>query len=91
MTDVHHEIVYFTGRVQGVGFRYTTLQIAKEFEVAGVVRNLADGRVYLEVEGRAADVAAFISGVEERMHSYVRQTERSAGTRAPQFSGFTIQ
>jgi acylphosphatase len=60
MTDVHHETVYFTGRVQGVGFRYTTLQIAKEFEVAGVVRNLADGRVYLEVEGRAADVAALL-------------------------------
>ena len=33
MTDVHHETVYFTGRVQGVGFRYTTLQIAKEFEI----------------------------------------------------------
>ena len=43
------------------------------------------------VVGRAADVAAFISGVEERMHSYVRQTERTAGTRAPRFSGFTIQ
>ena len=53
--------VHYEGRVQGVGFRYTTLQIAKEFEVAGVVRNLADGRVHLEVEGRAADVAVLVA------------------------------
>jgi len=90
MADVHHETVYFTGHVQGVGFRYTALQIAKEFEVAGFVRNLPDGRVHLEAEGRASEVAAFVAGVEERMHGYVRKLERSAGQRAPQFTGFTI-
>ena len=37
MADVHHETVYFTGHVQGVGFRYTTLQVAKEFDVTGRV------------------------------------------------------
>lgn len=91
MADVHHETVYFTGHVQGVGFRYTALQTAKEFEVAGVVRNLPDGRVLLEAEGRASEVAAFVAGVEERMHGHVRKIERSAGRRAPQFRGFTIQ
>ena len=34
MADVHYETVYFSGRVQGVGFRYSTLQVAEEFEVA---------------------------------------------------------
>ena len=48
MADVYHETVYFSGRVQGVGFRFTTLQVAKEFEVAGFVSNLPDGRVRLE-------------------------------------------
>ena len=91
MSEVHHETVYFTGHVQGVGFRYTALQIAKEFEVAGFARNLPDGRVHLEAEGRASEVAAFIAGVEERMHGYVRKTERSSGRRAPQFSRFTIK
>jgi acylphosphatase len=91
MADVHHEIVFFAGRVQGVGFRYTALQVAKEFEVAGVVGNLADGRVQLEAEGQAAEVAAFIAAVEERMHGCIRQTERTAGTRAPQFRGFAIK
>lgn len=91
MADVQHETVYYTGHVQGVGFRYMTLQIAKEFEVAGFVRNLPDGRVQLEVEGEESELAAFLAGVDERMHGYVRKSERSTAKRAPVFSGFAIK
>jgi acylphosphatase len=91
MSEIHRESVFFSGRVQGVGFRYTTLQVAKEFEVAGFVRNLPDGRVQLEAEGRAEEVAAFVTALEERMHGYIRKTERSARVGAPQFTGFAIQ
>ncbi len=91
MSELHHETVFFTGRVQGVGFRYTTLQVAREFEVAGFVCNLPDGRVHLEAEGRPGEVAAFIAAVEERMHGHIRKTERSARMRPAQFSGFTIK
>ena len=91
MADVHHEIVFFTGRVQGVGFRYTTLQVAKEFEVSGFVTNLTDGRVQLEVEGRDTEVAAFVVAIEERMHGMIRKTERAAARRTPKFAGFAIK
>ena len=91
MADVHHETVFFTGRVQGVGFRYATLQVAKEFEVSGFVMNLADGRVQLEAEGRGEEVAAFVVAVEERLHGYIRKQERAGRTRAAQFSGFAIR
>ena len=91
MADVHHETVFFSGHVQGVGFRYAVLQVAKEFDVAGVVSNLADGRVQLEAEGAAADVTAFIAAVEEKMHGYIRKTERTVRQRGPQFTGFTIR
>ncbi len=91
MADVHHATVIFTGHVQGVGFRYTALQVAKEFEVTGAVRNLADGRVELEAEGSTEEVAAFVAAVEERMHGCIRKTERSADRRAPQFRGFAIK
>ncbi len=91
MADVHHATVVFTGHVQGVGFRYAALQVAKEFEVAGFVKNLPDGRVHLEVEGRPRDVEAFIAAIEERMHGHVRKTERATAARAPQFSGFAIK
>jgi len=91
MPDVHHQTVYFTGHVQGVGFRYTTLQVAKEFEVAGFVTNLADGRVQLEVEGERAEAEAFISAVEDRLHGYIRKTERSTRVRGAEFAGFAIK
>jgi acylphosphatase len=91
MPDVHHATVYFSGHVQGVGFRYSVLQVAKEFEVAGVVRNLADGRVELQAEGAAAEVDAFIAAVEDKMHGYIRKTERAATKRPAEFRGFAIR
>ena len=91
MADVHHAIVFFSGRVQGVGFRYAALEVAREFEVAGWVRNLTDGRVQLEVEGAPGEVAAYLAALEERMHGYIRKAERSDLARVPQFSGFSIQ
>jgi acylphosphatase len=91
MPDVHHEVVHFTGRVQGVGFRFQTLQVARGFEVAGFVRNLPDGRVELEAEGQPAEVAAFVAAVEEEMAGHIRKTERRAGRRPPCLAGFEIR
>jgi acylphosphatase len=91
MAETHHETVFFAGHVQGVGFRYSVLQVAMEYEVAGYVSNLADGRVQLEVEGTTSDVEAFIGAVQERMHGYIRKVERAGRKRAPQYSGFTIK
>jgi acylphosphatase len=90
MAEVQHERVFFSGHVQGVGFRYTTLQIAREFEVAGFVENLTDGRVLAEIEGPAGEIDSFIAAVEERMHGYVRKVERLTARRAARFSGFAI-
>ena len=91
MVEVHHVTVCFTGRVQGVGFRYQTLQVAKEFEVSGYVVNLSDGRVQLEAEGAAGEVRDFIAAVQERMTGYIRKVDQTAARRAPQFRGFSIR
>jgi len=91
MPEVHHETVYYEGRVQGVGFRYQTLHVAREFEVAGFVRNLPDGRVHLEVEGAAQEVEDFLQAVHERMEGFIRKVERSGHRRAPEFKGFMIR
>ena len=91
MTEVTHESVFFSGHVQGVGFRYATLQVAREFDVTGFVRNLADGRVQLEVEGDAGEIDAFLDELGETMHGYIRKSERSRTRREPQFNGFTIR
>lgn len=68
-------VVFYSGRVQGVGFRYTTLQVAKQFEVCGYVQNLPDGRVQLEAEGEKDQVDAFVNEVESELSSYIRKME----------------
>ena len=90
MADVHHATVFFSGRVQGVGFRYAALQIAREFEVAGYVANLPDGRVQIEAEGSKEELEAYFTALGERMQGNIRKAERSDRTRPAQFSGFVI-
>ena len=91
MSAICHATVFFSGRVQGVGFRYQTVQVAKEFDVSGWVMNLPDGRVQLEAEGRPGEVDDFIAALHERMEGHIRKTEQTKETRAPQFSGFIIR
>jgi acylphosphatase len=91
MLEVQHDTVHFSGHVQGVGFRYQTSQVAREFEVSGYVANLPDGRVRLEAEGQPAEVAAFVESVGERLHGYIRKTEKTSARRVPQFKGFMIR
>jgi acylphosphatase len=55
--------VIFSGRVQGVGFRYTVTELAAHFEVTGIVRNLWDGDVELIAEGNEAELVDFINQI----------------------------
>jgi len=83
--------VYYSGRVQGVGFRYTCLWLARGFEVGGHVRNLPDGRVELVAEGEETDLDGFLSAIEREMAVYIKgvvlETESPEG--GP-LSGFVI-
>ncbi|MGH9675651.1 MAG: acylphosphatase [Candidatus Acidiferrum sp.] len=66
MTGVCKRVIY-SGRVQGVGFRYVSRQLAERHGVNGFVRNLIDGRVELLAEGDAATVDAFLAAVDVAM------------------------
>ena len=66
---------WFEGHVQGVGFRYQTMSVAKGFEVSGTVRNLPDGRVLLCSEGDESEVKAFQEAVADELKSYIRKFE----------------
>lgn len=57
--------VIFEGRVQGVGFRYTVKDLSRGFDVCGIVRNLADGSVELQVMGEPDEVESFIKEIAE--------------------------
>jgi len=60
-------VVHYTGRVQGVGFRWTTANLARGFAVAGTVQNLPDGRVRLDAQGQRDQVNALLSAVDQAM------------------------
>jgi len=57
--------VWYSGRVQGVGFRYTARTVAAGFDVSGTVRNLPDGRVELVAEGEKAELKAFGEAIRD--------------------------
>ena len=72
MNDLFRMNCWFEGRVQGVGFRFRTTRISNEFKVTGTVRNLADGRVHLYVEGEESEVRAFQQAVALKLKDYIR-------------------
>lgn len=88
---IARSIVHFGGHVQGVGFRYAVLQIAKEFEISGYVCNLADGRVLLEAEGERSEVEQFVGAISDRMTGYIRKVERTDESGPRQHRGFAIR
>jgi acylphosphatase len=57
--------IIYSGRVQGVGFRYAAKMMARGFDVTGTVRNLTDGRVELIAEGERAELEAFQAAIRE--------------------------
>ena len=63
MSGSKSAIVTFSGRVQGVGFRFTTNEIAGKYAVVGWVRNLSNGRVQLVVKGSTNQVDGFIDEI----------------------------
>lgn len=85
------EAVFFSGRVQGVGFRYSVRQVAKGYEVTGYVRNLADGRVELVAQGTDRERKAFIAAIEEEMEGYIQNVERKALDETELFHDFSIR
>lgn len=83
--------VFYTGRVQGVGFRYTTREIAKGFEVSGYVQNLDDGRVELVAEGEEDEVREFLKAVREsQLGDYIRNVAEAWKTTTENCKGFVI-
>jgi acylphosphatase len=90
MTAERREI-RFTGRVQGVGFRYTTSRIAEQFPVTGWVRNLADGSVQCVVEGATDEIERFLAAVRTSMADNIAEAEVRPAPATGEFDGFTIK
>jgi acylphosphatase len=83
--------IFYSGRVQGVGFRYTVKSVASGFEVTGTVRNLPDGRVELIAEGAKAQLEAFRRGIRESgLEHFIDKEDVGWGEAKNEFRGFEI-
>ena len=84
--------VFFSGRVQGVGFRMTARRLASGFDVGGWVQNLPDGRVELVVQGESGEVRRFLEALRAEFARNLRGVEELVEPFDPEIrKGVTIR
>ena len=83
--------VFFSGTVQGVGFRFTAERLARRFPVTGFVRNLDDGRVEVVAEGEEPQLVEFLTAIRgSGMKDYIRDVEAHWSNGEDAFKRFSI-
>jgi acylphosphatase len=83
--------VFYTGRVQGVGFRATTKRVAHGYDVTGIVRNLPDGRVEMVAEGDRGELEEFQQAIRDAgLRHFIRNEEVRWMPPSNEFRGFEI-
>jgi acylphosphatase len=88
---VEQRAIYFTGRVQGVGFRFTAQRIASNFSVSGYVQNLPDGRVLLMVQGEGREIERLLAAVAEKMGQNIHSVRSIPQAALEPLQGFAIR
>lgn len=83
--------VTFRGKVQGVGFRATAKDFAREFPISGWVRNEPDGAVMLVIEGEEEDLDRYLDALRQAMHDRIRSEELESFEVERGYTGFEIR
>lgn len=83
--------VYFDGRVQGVGFRFTAVEVARQTRVYGWVKNLDDSRVEVVAEAEEETLKDFLRDLSGRFSHYIRDKEVEWLDASGEFRDFTIK
>ena len=83
--------VFYSGRVQGVGFRFTTEDLAQRFNISGWVRNLRDGRVELVAEAEESRLDTFLSSIESYFKNYILDIDIQKEKATEEFGNFAIK
>lgn len=83
--------VFFTGHVQGVGFRYMTHSLSAQYDITGYVRNLMDGRVELLAEGEEEELKEFLRSIQSsRIGEYIKDHKEFWSDAKKQYHKFEI-
>ena len=62
---------FFSGRVQGVGFRFSTKSLALRFNLSGWVKNLDDGRVEMMIQADSQSLGDFLKAIRREFEGYI--------------------
>ncbi len=82
--------VIYSGRVQGVGFRYTVLELANQLHVTGWVKNLPDGRVEAVIEGDEDSVKKLALEIDQAFKRNIRDKLLNYSEGINEFQKFEI-
>lgn len=83
--------VLYTGRVQGVGFRYISSRVARRFELTGFVRNQSDGSVRLVAEGPSEQIERCLDVIAAEMKPFIRDAQVVYSPATGEFESFSIR
>jgi acylphosphatase len=82
--------IYYAGYVQGVGFRYTATQLARDLKLTGWVRNLSDGRVEVLVQGSKDQVEKFCDCMDHHFETNIQNKQIDFQSTQDSVQGFNI-
>lgn len=83
--------VFYIGRVQGVGFRFTVQRLAHQWKVSGWVRNLFDGRVELWAEGPLTALIGLQADIDREFQGYITSQKKAVDDEPAQYTNFCIK
>ena len=83
--------MFYSGRVQGVGFRFSAEGLAMNLGVTGWVKNLYDGRVELIAEAEESILKDFLSRIEKYFRAYIQNVDIQWQEPTGEFRDFGIR
>ena len=89
MNQIARKII-FKGRVQGVGFRYSTHRAASRYDLTGYVKNCSDGTVEALLQGTGPNIQACLGDVKEAFGGYLREIDTTDQPVNPRYYDFRI-
>lgn len=83
--------IFFSGMVQGVGFRFTAKAVAKRYKINGWVKNTYDSRVEIIAQGKKEDIDNFVDDLKQEFSRHVLSVDIAPIEPSDDYNNFEIK